>query len=213
MRVVEKSLLSERLRPRTLSDLTLTDHVIRRLEPMLEKRAPLNMVFRAPPGTGKTSAARIFLERWSDRDRLVVDGAKETGVEYVRETVSGFATSPFRTEELRLCFIDEADYLSLNAQAALRVLIEKSSDQCRFILALNDISKLAPALLSRLHVVDFSIRQVDFEKTRARLQGWYAERLGEFGIEFDRKRLNELVAFYCPDFRSIANALEFEFGT
>lgn len=65
------SLLSERLRPRTLADLTLTDHVVRRLEPMLEKRAPLNMVFRGAPGTGKTSAAMIFLDRWAKhRDHL-----------------------------------------------------------------------------------------------------------------------------------------------
>jgi DNA polymerase III delta prime subunit len=134
-------------------------------------------------------------------------------VDYIREIVSGFAVSPFRTEELRLCFIDEADYLSSNAQAALRTLIESSSDQCRFILALNDITKLAEPLRSRLHVVDFTVRQADIVNFHTRLQDWYGKRLDELGITFDRGRLNQIVAFHCPDFRSIANALEFEFGT
>lgn len=72
------SLLSERLRPRRLSDLTLPDHVVQRLEAMLEKRAPLNMVLKDPPGTGKTSTARMFLERSGDPyvDHLLVDGGE-----------------------------------------------------------------------------------------------------------------------------------------
>jgi replication-associated recombination protein RarA len=77
-------LLSERLRPQLLSDLTLPEHVVQRLEPMLQRRAPLNMVFSGPPGTGKTSAARILLQGWAEhRDHLLVDGAKQTGVEYI----------------------------------------------------------------------------------------------------------------------------------
>ena len=57
------------------------------------------MAFRGPPGTGKTSAAKIFLDRWERHDKLVIDGAKETGVDYIREIVPGFAVSPFRTQE------------------------------------------------------------------------------------------------------------------
>lgn len=206
-------LLSERLRPRRLADLTLPQNSIRKLERMVERKAPLNMAFRGPPGTGKTSAARIFLDRYEYHDKLIIDGAKETGVNYVRDIVAGFAVSPFRTEDIRICFIDEADHLSSNAQAALRVLIERTSHSCRFILAFNDAAKMATPLLSRLHVVDFTVRQANLLEVRDRLQTWYSERLTELGIPFDRKVLDMIVTSYCPDFRRIANALHFEFGT
>jgi replication factor C small subunit len=206
-------LLSERLRPRTLSDLTLSGTVVGKLQRMLEKKTPMNMIFHGPAGIGKTSAGQIFLSGWETHDKLTINGANETGINHVRDVVTGFASSPFRTEDLRLCFIDEADYLSPNAQASLRVLIERSSTQCRFIFALNELGKLSPALRSRLFAVDFSVRQANAAESKLRFQSWYANRLAELGVSFDRKRLDDIVTLYCPDFRRIANALEFEFST
>ena len=150
--------LSELLRPRSFEDLALPRETVAKLQRMLEARDPMNMVFHGPPGTGKTSAARIFLDAWEEHDKLTINGAMDTGINHMRDLVSGFAVSPFRSDELRLCFIDEADYLSPNAQASLRVVIEKTIHQCRFILAVNERSKLGAALRSRLHAIDFTVR-------------------------------------------------------
>lgn len=155
------------------------------------------MILRGPSGTGKTSAARIMLQGWEAHDKLVIDGAKETGVNYIRDVVTGFASSPFRTEELRLCFIHEADHLSSNSQASLRVLIERTSDRCRSILALNDLSELA-ALRSRLFTIDFSVRQAALEDAKLKRQDWYARRLTQLGVQFDRMRLDEIVRCTAP---------------
>jgi replication factor C small subunit len=102
--------------------------VSERLQRMIDGKRPMNMIFHGPPGSGKTSAAQIFLREWEqlELDTLKINGSLQTGIDVVRDRIEGFARSPFsNSEELRLCYIDEADYLSASAQASLRVVIEK----------------------------------------------------------------------------------------
>ncbi|WP_167768331.1 AAA family ATPase [Bradyrhizobium sp. MOS001] len=205
--------LSELLRPQQLHDLTLSDHAIRRLQQMLDSRLPLNMVFHGPPGSGKTSAAKIFLTGWPGFDLMQINGAMDAGIDTIRDQLSGFARSPFSdSEHVKLCFIDEADHLTKSAQASLRVLIERCSDKCRFIFAANEIGKLEQPLRSRLKAVDFTIRFANKDKAQDRYIGNIAGKLGELGIKFNRERLDRIVSVYFPDLRTIANEIEFEFG-
>jgi replication factor C small subunit len=172
---------------------------------------PMNMIFHGPSGAGKTSAAQIFLRKWEKYDILQINGSQQTGVDFVRDRIEGFARSPFSTSDLRLCFIDEADHLSTNAQASLRVLIEQCEYSCRFIFAVNELWKIAAPLRSRLHGINFSVLTANRPVVQLRLQNRLSERLAALGVKFDPKRLNEIVSLYFPDFRRIANTLEFEF--
>jgi replication factor C small subunit len=202
--------LSERLRPQMLEDLTLPRRDIDRLQKMLDANDPMNVLFYGRPGTGKTSAARIFLRSIDPMDTLRMDGSLQTGVDGVRNLIDNFSSRMSWKGGLKLCFIDEADFLSQNAQASLRGIIENRSSHCRFIMAVNDLSKIMPAIQSRMICICFGILKADRPEILKRIHDRLAQRLTELGVPFDRDRLNGIVTTYFPDFRQIACRIEYE---
>jgi len=204
-------LVSELLRPQQLDDLTLPRRVIDRLKRMVDTGSIMNMVFYGTPGLGKTSAARL-ITKIIGADVCEVNGSLLTGVDMVRTTVERYASSVSLLKKPKVCFIDEADYLSQNAQAALRNVIERTSCNCRYLFAVNNIGKLTPAIQSRLMSICFDIAPVDRAEVQANLTERYGLKLSELGINCDKERLNEIVGIFYPDLRSIANRIEFEFA-
>jgi DNA polymerase III delta prime subunit len=203
--------LSELLRPKTLQELALPATYISQMQVMLDIGIPDNMLLFGPPGTGKTSAARIFLKARGDYGHITVDGSIENGIDFIRKTVGGFAsTFPF-TPGIKIVFIDDGDFLSKEAQAALRGLIEQSSEVCRFIIAVNDATKMDKAIRSRLLCLHFAIPPVEEPSIRERIQANVSERLVSLGWPFDRVRLNQIVAENLSDLRTMANKVQFAF--
>jgi DNA polymerase III delta prime subunit len=203
--------VSELLRPQQLGDLTLPRSVIDRLQRMVDSGTIMNMIFYGKPGLGKTSAARALCKAIGC-DVYELNGSSLTGIDTVREKIEGYASSVSFRKKVKICFIDEADYLSKSAQAALRYVIERSYNNCRYLLTANDISKLIPAIQSRLMPICFDIAPADRAEVHANLMTRYETKLSESGIRFDKERLNEIVGIFYPDFRSIANHIEFEFA-
>jgi len=201
-------LVSELLRPQQLDDLTLPFRVIHRLQRMVESDTIMNMIFYGKPGLGKTSAARV-ITKTIGADVYEINGSSMTGIDTVRNTVEQYASSVSLYQKPKICFIDEADYLSKNAQAALRHLIERSSNNCRYLFAVNDISKLIPGIQSRLMSICFDIAPADRAEVQASMMDRYERKLSELGIRYDKERLNEIVGIFYPDLRTIANHIEF----
>ena len=145
-------LLSELLRPQQLGDLTLPQRDIERLEHMVHSGTIMNMIFYGRPGLGKTSAARAIIAELvnnADADCYELNGSSGNGAAEVRK-VQDYARSGSLNSGIKLCFIDEADFLSLQAQASLRYIVEKSSKRCRFIFTANDASRFSEAIRSRM---------------------------------------------------------------
>ena len=200
--------LSELLRPREFSDLLQPQQIIGSLEAMAMAKSPNNMLFYGSPGLGKSSAARILLARLGDNS-FEINGSLDNGIDVVRKIESG-ATSCGLGSGPRVCLIDEADYLSKQAQAGLRGLIEKVYTNCRFILTANSVRKIDPALRSRCMPICFDVPASACSEIIARVLPKYLKQLRTLNIEIEEKRVRELFPIYFPDLRGLANTIEFE---
>jgi DNA polymerase III delta prime subunit len=101
--------------------------------------------------------------------------------------------------------------LSKDAQAALRVVIEKSYNNCRFILTANKLSKIDPAIQSRCLPICFDSPLKNMPNIIAKLSSTIKKRLNEVDFKIDDATLFEIVNLNYPDFRTIANKIEFQF--
>jgi replication-associated recombination protein RarA len=202
-------LLSELMRPQVLSDLTLPRRKIGRLREMFDSGLIMNMLLHGGPGTGKTSAAHILKKAVGPHSFMEVNGTSPK----VKDDVQRFASTACFDDGLKLCLIDEAEFMSNSTQASLRNVIEKYSSNCRFLLAANNVAGLDLAVKSRLLPIRFDTFGADRDEVKTRLIKRYEDTLPEFGIAFDEQRLWEIICYSYPDLRAIANEVEGEFGS
>jgi hypothetical protein len=113
--------------------------------------------------------------------------------------------------DIKICLIEECEYLSANAQAALRDVIEKST-HVRFLMTGNAIGKLQPALKSRCTPINFDVGPLEAEAAIQRLLPRNADKLARLGYDVDPKWLNREMHVVFPDLRKLANRIEFTYG-
>ena len=145
-------------------------------------------------------------------DNYEINGSFNNGDKTMLKGIEAFATSVSILKGPKICFIDEADYMSKEAQASLRTLIEIVSQNTRFILTANDISRLTPAIKSRCHPICFDVRPVDKKNVVEKMTQRYFNKFSEMKIEVDPVRVSEIVGIYFPDLRKIANQFQLEFA-
>ena len=160
----------EKYRPKTLSEVVGQDEIIERLKAYVKTKNVPHLIFAGPAGTGKTTSAlalakEMFGDNWKQNFNEL-NASDERGIAIVRGKIKDFArTAPIGKTQFKVIFLDEADSLTSDAQAALRRTIEKYTHICRFILSVNYSSKIIEPIQSRCTVFRFHpIRADDIKK-------------------------------------------------
>jgi len=168
---------TEKYRPDSLDEVVGQKDIILRLSAIVKSGNIPHFLFTGPAGTGKTTTAlslarELFgVERWRDNFQEL-NASDERGIQIVRTKIKTFArAAPLGGAEFKVIFLDEADSLTSDAQAALRRTMEKYSNTCRFILSCNYSSRIIPPIQSRCSVMRFApLKQEDIKEYLGRLE-------------------------------------------
>jgi replication factor C small subunit len=157
-------------------------------------------LFFGKAGTGKTTLAKLIVNS-IDCDHIIINASDENNVDTVRNKVKGFA-STVGFKDLKVIILDEFDYMTPNAQAILRNLMETFSRHCRFILTCNYVEKVISPIRSRTQ--EFQI--VPPSKKEVAVQ--ISQILGSEAITFEPKNLVPIIDASYPDIRKIINTCQ-----
>jgi len=147
MEEIKNTLWVEKYRPSSLDTYIGNEHLKSKVEVYLESGDLPHLLFYGRAGTGKTTLAKLLVKN-IDCDYLYINASDENSVEVVRDKVKNFA-STLGFQDMKVIILDECDYITPNAQAALRNLMETFSKHCRFILTCNFVERIIDPIQSR----------------------------------------------------------------
>ena len=199
-----KELWVEKYRPKTVKDYVFRDQAQKdQVNGWLKDKSIPHLLFSGHAGIGKTTLAKVLLNELevSEYDLLEINASRTNSVEDVRDKIVNFVQMiPFG--DFKVVLLDEADYLSPNAQAALRGVMEEYHTTSRFILTCNYPNRIIPALHSRCQ--GFHIERIDQTEFTARV----AEILITEGVQPDLDTLDTYVKATYPDLRKCINMVQ-----
>lgn len=148
------SLFTEKYRPKTLTDLVLSDSNRKYFDSITDEIP--NLLFVGTPGIGKTTLARILVNDILECQYLYINASDENGIDTIRSKVVGFAQTKSLDGKVKVVILDEADGITIDGQRALRNTMEEYSSGTRFILTANYKHKIIPAIQSRTQFFDLN---------------------------------------------------------
>ena len=197
---VDNSLWVEKYSPSKLIDYVGNEHLKSKVEGYLETGDVPHLLLYGKAGTGKTTLAKLIVNSL-DCDYMIINASDENNVETVRTKVKNFASS-MGFKKYKIIILDEFDYMSQNAQAILRNLMETFSQHCRFILTCNYIEKVIDPIQSRCQT--FQI----IPPTKRDVAVQISKILKSEEIQFEPKDLVPIIDSAYPDIRKVINTCQ-----
>ena len=197
-------LWTEKHRPSTLDDYLFHDSNQKvTVNKMIEDRDIPHLLLSGVQGSGKTTLALILIDALEidEVDLLSLNASDENSVDVMRDKIKRFI-STYAMGDFKIVHLEEADYLTPNAQAVLRRMMEEYHDSARFILTCNYVNKIIPAIRSRTQEFHFTRHDVND------VTEWVATLLVKEGVKFDLDLLDKYVRVGYPDIRKIINLLQ-----
>jgi replication factor C small subunit len=199
-----KDLWVEKYRPKTVDGYVFRDdHQRKQIATWIKDQSIPHLLLSGAAGIGKTTLAKILIHELGieDYDVLEINASRTNSVDDVRDKITNFVSMiPFGP--FKVVLLDEADYLSPNAQAALRGVMEEYHSTARFILTCNYPNRIIPAIHSRCQ--GFHVERTDLTEFTARV----ATILVDENVDFDLETLDLYVKVAYPDLRKCINLVQ-----
>jgi DNA polymerase III delta prime subunit len=196
----EHTLWVEKYRPSNLDTYIGNDQLKSKVKVYLESGDLPHLLLYGKAGTGKTTLAKLLVNN-IECDYLYINASDENNVETVRTKVKSFA-STMGFKDYKVIILDECDYITPNAQAALRNLMETFSKHCRFILTCNFVERIIDPIQSRCQ--SFQVIPPDRKQVAIHL----SNILQSEGVENEVSDIALLVNSGYPDIRRVINSAQ-----
>lgn len=196
----EHTLLNEKYRPNKLENYVGNATLKASIAKQLAQNDIQNYLFYGSAGVGKTTLAKLIVNNL-DCDSLYINASDERGIETIRDKVSGFA-SVASVKPLKVVILDEADFLTIQAQASLRNVIETFSRTTRFILTCNFVERIIDPIQSRCQT--FKVTPPTKKEVAVHIAGICDQE----NIGYEVPIIGKLVNKYYPDIRKMLNTVQ-----
>ena len=194
------SLWVEKYRPKTLDSYVGNENLKKKVSRYITEGDVPHLLLFGNAGTGKTTLAKLIVNN-IESDHMYINASDENSVDVMRNKIKDFASS-VGFKPLKVIILDECDFLTPNAQAALRNLMETFSRHCRFILTCNYVEKVIDPIQSRCQVFGVT------PPSKADVARQVTSILGMENIKYDVDKIKILIDSGYPDIRRVINSAQ-----